>query len=98
MNAIPPPNWATLPVASCNLLNLAAPGHVFYEGQPAYDDAEHERKIAWLGATLARLNADTELAGACFSPDGETLFVNAYAPGRTLAITGPWGHAPLDLV
>ena len=40
--------------------------------------------------TIARLNADTELAGACFLPDGETLFVNAYAPGRTLAITGPW--------
>jgi uncharacterized protein len=32
----------------------------------------------------------TELAGACFSPDGGTLFVNAYWPGMTLAITGPW--------
>jgi len=40
--------------------------------------------------TLARLNAETELAGACFSPDGKTLFVNAYSPGQTLAITGPW--------
>lgn len=40
--------------------------------------------------TIARLNAETELAGACFSPDGRTLFVNAYSPGRTLAITGPW--------
>ncbi len=40
--------------------------------------------------TIARLNAPTELAGACFSPDGETLFVNAYSPGRTLAINGPW--------
>lgn len=40
--------------------------------------------------TLARLNAETELAGACFSPDGKTLFVNAYSPGRTLAISGPW--------
>lgn len=40
--------------------------------------------------TLARLNAETELAGACFSPDGRTLFVNAYSPGRTLAVTGPW--------
>lgn len=42
--------------------------------------------------TLARLNAGTELAGACFSPDGRILFVNAYAPGRTLAIAGPWGR------
>lgn len=40
--------------------------------------------------TLARLNAETELAGACFAPDGRTLFVNAYDPGRTMAITGPW--------
>lgn len=41
---------------------------------------------------LARLRAQTELAGACFSPDGRTLFVNAYSPARTLAITGPWGR------
>jgi secreted PhoX family phosphatase len=40
--------------------------------------------------TIARLLADTELAGACFSPDGKTLFLNVYRPGRTLAIRGPW--------
>lgn len=40
--------------------------------------------------TFARLNADTELAGACFSADGSTMFVNVYHPGKTLAITGPW--------
>ena len=39
---------------------------------------------------LARLRRQTELAGACFSPDGRTLFVNAYSPTMTLAITGPW--------
>lgn len=39
---------------------------------------------------FARLNMQTELAGACFSPDGKTLFVNAYSPTKTLAITGPW--------
>ncbi len=39
---------------------------------------------------LARLRTQTELAGACFSPDGKTLFVNAYSPTITLAITGPW--------
>ncbi len=32
----------------------------------------------------------SELAGICFSPDGETLFVNIQYPGMTLAITGPW--------
>ena len=44
------------------------------------------------GATyvLAALTAQTELAGACFSPDGSTLYVNAYSPAKTLAITGPW--------
>ena len=39
---------------------------------------------------LARLRLQTELAGACFSPDGATLFVNVYAPTKTLAITGSW--------
>lgn len=34
--------------------------------------------------------ANNELAGVCFSPDGRTMFVNLYAPGTTLAITGPW--------
>jgi len=42
--------------------------------------------------TIARLRSDTEFAGACFSPDKSTLFVNAYAPGATIAITGPWNQ------
>jgi secreted PhoX family phosphatase len=33
---------------------------------------------------------DQEFAGACFSPDGEWLFVNIQTPGITFAITGPW--------
>lgn len=32
----------------------------------------------------------SEFAGACFSPDGSTLFVNIQTLGLTLAITGPW--------
>lgn len=39
---------------------------------------------------IGALHAQTELAGACFSPDGRTLYVNAYSPTRTLAISGPW--------
>jgi secreted PhoX family phosphatase len=31
-----------------------------------------------------------EFAGATFSPDGSTLFVNMQHDGLTLAITGPW--------
>jgi secreted PhoX family phosphatase len=37
----------------------------------------------------------SELAGACYSPDGQWLFVNVQSPGITLAITGPWGNGPL---
>lgn len=40
--------------------------------------------------TFGRLTMQTELAGGCFSPDGKWFFVNAYAPTRTVAITGPW--------
>jgi secreted PhoX family phosphatase len=32
----------------------------------------------------------TEFAGACFAPDGRTLFVNIQEPGITYAIWGPW--------
>ena len=32
----------------------------------------------------------SEFAGATFSPDGKTLFVNIQGPGLTLAINGPW--------
>lgn len=39
---------------------------------------------------FARLRSQTELAGACFSPDGKTLFVNVFSPTATLAITGAW--------
>ena len=52
----------------------------------------HLRGITTTGEpyALGRLRLQTELAGACFSPDGKWLFVNAYQPTRTLAITGPW--------
>jgi hypothetical protein len=33
---------------------------------------------------------NSELAGACFAPDGRTLFVNLQASGLTLAIDGPF--------
>ena len=34
--------------------------------------------------------SNSEFAGAVFSPDGSTLFVNLQGNGWTLAITGPW--------
>jgi secreted PhoX family phosphatase len=36
-----------------------------------------------------------EFAGATFSPDGQTLFVNVQEPGMTLAIWGPWDKGSL---
>lgn len=40
---------------------------------------------------FARNAADqSEFAGATFSPDGTTLFVNYQWSGKTFAITGPW--------
>lgn len=44
-----------------------------------------EGKIYKIGKTTV-----SELAGATFSPDGSTLFINVQTPGWTLAITGPW--------
>jgi secreted PhoX family phosphatase len=43
---------------------------------------------------------DSEFAGACFSPDGRTLFVNVFGDGTkgsgmTCAIWGPWERGPL---
>ena len=58
MNAIPAPAWATLVVAGCNTLNLALPGHAYYANQEPYGIDDYERKTAWLGGMLARLNAD----------------------------------------
>ena len=34
--------------------------------------------------------SNSELAGICFSPDGNLMFVNIQVQGLTLAITGPW--------
>jgi len=57
---------------------------------------QHLRVIDARGdvSTLAK-NAlsSSEFAGATFSPDGSTLFVNIMSPGVTLAVTGPWPTA-----
>jgi uncharacterized protein len=39
---------------------------------------------------FAKSRVQTEFAGACFSPDGSTMFVNLMWPTTTLAIKGPW--------
>jgi uncharacterized protein len=74
-------------------LTIAASGHLIVcedQGSDVVDN--HLRGIAPDGSSyaLARLRTQTELAGACFSPDGKVLFVNVFSPAATVAITGPW--------
>nr|WP_137677698.1 alkaline phosphatase PhoX [Parerythrobacter lutipelagi] len=74
-------------------LTIAPDGHlVVCEDQYSEVVTNHLRGIAPDGKVypLALLRLQTEPAGACFSPDGRVLFVNAYSPTATLAITGPW--------
>jgi len=56
-----------------------------------------QEKICLIGLTpkgnhyYIAANNQSEWAGACFSPDGKTLFANIHKePGMTLAIQGPW--------
>lgn len=42
------------------------------------------------GYDLRTTAVKSEWAGACFSADGQWMFVNLYSPGISLAITGPW--------
>ena len=82
-------------------LTVAPNGHlVVCEDQYTINVDNHLRGITADGYAypIARLNLQTELAGACFSPDGKTLFVNVYAPTKTLAITGPWDQFNAGLI
>ncbi|WP_298287507.1 alkaline phosphatase PhoX [Novosphingobium sp.] len=72
-------------------LTIAPNGHLIVcEDQYTAITDNHLRGItpAGIAYALARCRRQTELAGACFSPDGSTLFVNLYSPAMTLAI--PW--------
>ena len=82
-------------------LMVAPNGHlVVCEDQYTINVDNHLRGITADGYAypIARLNLQTELAGACFSPEGKTLFVNVYAPTKTLAITGPWDQFDAGLI
>lgn len=76
-------------------LTVAPNGHLIVcEDQYTAVVDNHLRGVTPEGEvySFAQLHLQTELAGACFSPDGSTLFVNLYSPTKTLAITGPWKH------
>ncbi|GIU67544.1 alkaline phosphatase PhoX [Candidatus Phycosocius spiralis] len=76
-------------------ITVAPWGHLFV-CEDRYSDTlrNHLRIVTPQGkvATFARnvFKDNAEWAGATFSPDGTTLFVNVQWPGFTLAITGPW--------
>jgi len=77
-------------------LTVSPLGHVLVcEDRYSDTKANHIKGVTPKGQvyTLARnvFRGNAEFAGACFSPDGQTLFVNIQWPGMTLAITGPWG-------
>ena len=74
-------------------LTVAPNGHLLVcEDQYTDPVRNHIRGVTPDGQLydFARVRPQTESAGACFSPDGSTLFVNLYHPTRTLAINGPW--------
>ena len=74
-------------------LTIAPDGGVFVCEDHYHDDMPiHLRQVFPDGkvGTFATSHMKTELAGACFSPDGRVMFVNSYSPAKTLAITGPW--------
>lgn len=76
-------------------LTVAPNGHLIVcEDQYSDPVDNYLRGVTPSGAVypIARLRTQTETAGACFSPDGRTMFLNVYSPAKTLAITGPWAR------
>jgi secreted PhoX family phosphatase len=83
---------------------------VYFHGivicEDSFDDAHHLRGLTKDGRIFdlaTNVANGTEFAGACFSPDGGTLFVNIMGTtlsssreqGMTLAIRGPWTEGAL---
>lgn len=76
---------------NCDNLTVAPNGHLLL-----CEDSDQPCKLIGItpqGAFYefgSNRYTSSELAGACFSPDGNTLFINIQKNGQTLAITGPW--------
>lgn len=86
------PNAETMDM--CDNIVAAPWGHLIVCEDGDQDEYVHGLRPDGTIYTIAR-NAHpgkSELAGACFSPDGSTLFVNVQTPGATYAITGPWAR------
>jgi secreted PhoX family phosphatase len=48
-------------------------------------------KLADFAKNISPGKETSEFAGAAFSPDGKTLFVNIQTAGLTVAVWGDWG-------
>ncbi len=74
-------------------ITLAPNGHLI-----TCEDGRGEQRLVGITPqggvyTIARNARDnSEFAGASFSPDGRTMFVNIYDPGMTLAVWGNWNQ------
>lgn len=72
-------------------LTFAPSGHLYVCEDGSFDN--YIRRITPDGRVVnfaRNALSDSELAGACFSPDGDTMFVNLQEDHLTLAITGPF--------
>ena len=105
-NSLDNPDNITVTPRGGLLLCEDAAGNDFTEGERLVGLTMHGRAFTFamnnINLTTAYNNAvpagdyrQSEWAGACYSPDGNWLFVNIQTPGVTFAITGPWGHGPL---
>ena len=76
------------------LVGLTPDGQSFYLGKNSVELTSTQ--IAAADKQVAEGDyRGSEFCGACWSPDGRTLFVNVQSPGITFAIDGPWLHGPL---
>lgn len=74
-------------------LTVAPNGHLMICEDQYHDVVDNYlRGVTPQGAVypFGRIRVQTEPAGVCFSPDGQTMFLNLYSPTKTLAITGPF--------
>jgi len=81
-------------VQSCDNVTVAPNGHLILcedrsTPPPRIVGVSTEGKLYHVAKNVGYRS---EFAGACFSPDGSTLFVNIQGPGLTLAIKGLWNQ------
>lgn len=83
------------PVSVQRLMAVAPSGASYQFARHNYNFTREQLDAAGKPNARAGDFRNSEWAGAAFSPDGHTLFVNLYTPGITLAITGPWARGTL---